>query len=213
MSTTLKKTLGISLIMIGIILAGYVLVRSVFYAPDTNITPPLNLNTATSSVVAGVITGTPETTPSSRQPTRLSIGVINVNAAVQYVGIKSNGAMANPSNFTDVGWYKNGTVPGEVGSAVIAGHVDNAIALSGVFKRLSELKEGDLVYITRKDGKQLTFRVDRLEYYDYKNAPNVKIFTSSDGEAHLNLVTCAGNWIKSEKSYSERLVVYTTLVE
>ncbi|MBX4195433.1 class F sortase [Candidatus Parcubacteria bacterium] len=212
---TKHKLFGISLTMIGIILAGFVLVRSTLYAPDTELTPP----NATSSLAAGVVTS-PTSTPAVTQktapsvyPERLLIPEINVNAAVQYVGVKSNGAMANPSNFTDVAWYKNGAIPGNPGTAVFAGHVDNALALKGVFKRLGELRVGDTVEVRRKDGKILTFRVDALEYYPYKETPNRKVFTSSDGKAHLNLVTCAGTWIKSEKSYSERLVVYTTLLE
>src|SRR5205085_314457 len=132
---------------------------------------------------------------SSDYPIRLIIPKINVSAGVQYVGVKSNGAMANPSNFTDVGWYKNGTVPGYTGSAVMGGHVDNALALSGVFKHLASLVPGDTVQVKQKDGTILDFKVDKLEYYNYLNAPAQKIFTSSDGKAHLNLITCAGTWI------------------
>lgn len=209
------------MIMLGVILAGFVIVRATYYAPDTDTTPPTVLTedtspAATSSAVAGIITSKPKpaatATPSS-YPVRLVVPDANVNAGVQYVGVKSNGAMANPSNFTDVGWYKNGTIPGQIGSAVMAGHVDNALALSGVFKHLEDLKPGDDVYVTRKDGAKLHFRVDSVEYYNYKQAPNMRIFTSSDGKAHLNLITCAGTWLKSEKSYDQRLVVYTTLVE
>lgn len=211
MTLAAKKLIGISLIMIGIILAAVVLVRSTIFAPDTDIVVPAN--NATSSVVAGAITSTRTTVPNSSFPVRLAIPKLGVDTDVQHVGVKSSGIMANPTNFTDVGWYKDGTVPGEAGSAVIAGHVDNALALDGVFKELDTLAAGDLVYVTRRDGQRVAFRVDRLEYYDYKNAPSTQIFTSTDGRAHLNLVTCAGTWIKAEQSYDKRLVVYTTLAE
>lgn len=223
MNLTQRKIIGMGMTALGVIFAGMVLFRSLYFAPDTDLSPVdpgAVLGAATSSVVAGAIVqgaqpvAPPAARPSSPfQPSKLSIPKISVSASVQYVGVKPNGQMANPSNFTDVGWYKDGTVPGMVGSAVMAGHVDNALALDGVFKDLGALEPGDLVYVTRKDGERLTFRVDRLEYYHYQNAPNREIFTSSDGKAHLNLVTCAGTWIKAERSYDQRLVIYTTLVE
>ncbi|MBX4199099.1 class F sortase [Candidatus Parcubacteria bacterium] len=223
MQSNPHKSLGILLIVLGVALASFIIVRSTLYAPDTELEPPINepvasVVMATSSVIASVATGTPKTTPAvtavpSHYPVRLSVPSANVNAGVQYVGIKADGSMANPSNFTDVAWYKRGTTPGEPGSAVIAGHVDNALALSGVFKHLADTKVGDDVYITRKDGVKLHFRVTKVAYYPYKEAPNREIFLSSDGKAHLNLVTCAGTWISSAHSYDKRLVVYTTLVE
>jgi LPXTG-site transpeptidase (sortase) family protein len=219
MNPTQKKIIGIGLTTLGVIFAGMVLVRSLYFAPDTDLTPGAVLGTATSSVAAGTIVqgaepaGTAPKPSTSVLPSRLSIPRLGVDASIQHVGVKPSGQMANPSNFTDVGWYKDGTIPGQIGSAVMAGHVDNALALDGVFKELEALKPGDLVYVTRKNGERLTFKVDRLEYYHYKSAPNEEIFTSSDGKAHLNLVTCAGTWIKAERSYDQRLVVYTSLVE
>lgn len=223
---SMNKLIGIWLLMVGFVVAGVVLFRSTVFDPDidTDQSPSAaESQTASSTATVTALPATPNTgvadanvvapaTP-SEYPVRLIVPSANVNAGIQYVGIKVDGSMANPSNFTDVGWYKKGTVPGKIGSAVIAGHVDNALALSGVFKHLEDTKVGDDVYVTRKDGTKLHFVVDRVEVYPYKEAPNRQIFTSSDGKAHLNLVTCTGVWIKAEKSYSERLVVYTTLVE
>lgn len=215
MNLTQKKIIGIGLTALGVIFAGMVIVRSLYWSPDTDLTPT---GTATSSVVAGGIVSDnkpPASEPkpsSSTLPDRFQIPKLGVDADVQHVGVKANNQMANPSNFTDVGWFKGGTIPGNVGSAVIAGHVDNALALDGVFKELGALKPGDEVIVTRRDGTKLTFRVDELKYYHYQNTPNEKVFASSDGKAHLNLVTCAGTWIKEAKSYDQRLVVYTTLV-
>lgn len=222
---TLNKLVGILLIMLGLGLALFILIHATLYAPDDTGIPNTGIDlsqneglfpVATSSAGASTITDKPAPKPApstSTLPLRLSIPSIGVSAGVQYVGVKSDGSMANPSNFTDVGWYKSGTVPGAIGSAVMAGHVDNALALAGVFKHLGNVKPGDDVYVTRKDGVKLHFVVDSLEYYDYRNAPNRQIFTSSDGKAHLNLVTCAGTWVSSQHSYTQRLVVYTTLVQ
>ncbi|OGG56403.1 hypothetical protein A2680_01615 [Candidatus Kaiserbacteria bacterium RIFCSPHIGHO2_01_FULL_55_37] len=148
---------------------------------------------------------------SSSSPARLSIPALHIDASVQKVGVKADGSMATPSNFADVAWYKYGTVPGQLGSAVISGHVDNGLALAGVFKHLPELRVGDDVYIEQQDGNRLHFVVEAIESYPYKDAPAEKIFAHNDA-ARLNLVTCEGVWVKSEKTYDHRLVVFTKLV-
>lgn len=207
-----KQLIGLTVTIIALLVLGAT-VRRIVYSPDTEVNPPVAaVRTATTN--GSTTSASPVTTAvaNSEKPARIEIPAIKVNARVQHVGVKSNGAMANPSNFTDVAWYKHGTVPGREGSAVIAGHVDNALALDGVFKRLNELRVGSDVYVVRNDGKRLHFRVTKIEEYPYKEAPAEKIFATMGGK-YMNLITCSGTWIRSEESYDKRLVVYTTLVE
>lgn len=152
------------------------------------------------------------TTPPKEEPKHFLVPRIDIDAHIQYVGVNAKGNMATPSNFSDVAWYKYGTVPGQMGSAVIDGHVDNGLGLAGVFKRLGELEVGDDVYIETKEGRRLHFRVIRIADYHYLNVPVEELFNRADG-TYLNLVTCEGNWIKGEKTYDQRLVVYTKLVD
>ncbi|RJQ33718.1 class F sortase [Candidatus Parcubacteria bacterium] len=148
---------------------------------------------------------------STALPERLVIPSINVDAAVQQVGIKGDGSMATPSSFADVGWYKYGTIPGQVGSAVIAGHVDNALSLAGVFKKLEEVKIGDDIYIEQKDGSRIHFRVVDIQSFPYNEAPSELIFNRDDA-ARLNLITCSGDWLKKDQTYDTRLVIFTKLI-
>jgi sortase (surface protein transpeptidase) len=83
-------------------------------------------------------------------PSRLIIPAIKVDAAIQNVGLGKSGNMAVPSNYTDVGWYRYGPTPGQVGSAVIDGHVDNGFGLEAVFKNVSALEPGDDIYVATK---------------------------------------------------------------
>lgn len=171
------------------------IVRAFFYSPDTEISVPPE----------EVVVSSPE-----QYPERLVIPSLGIDADVQEVGVNAQGNMGVPNNFTDVGWYKHGTVPGGSGSSVIAGHVDNGLGLSGVFKRLDELKAGDEIVVERRDGKRLTFVVTGTRTYPYDSVPTEIIFNPS-GSARLNLITCGGSWIKSAKTYDERLVVFTKL--
>lgn len=144
-------------------------------------------------------------------PTKLSIPGIGVNAAVEHLGVTKSGNMAAPAGFANVSWYKYGTVPGETGSAVMAGH-DNGIYVRGVFRRLGDLKAGDNVYVTKENGEKLHFRVIEKTIYPYDKAPLQKIFNRKDG-AYLNLITCTGEWNEAIGSSDHRIVVYTELVK
>jgi len=144
-------------------------------------------------------------------PVRLRVPALDIDARVQEVGVTASGNMATPSNFTDVGWYKYGTPPGFRGSAVIAGHVDNGLALPGVFKRLNELAVGDHLYVKTQDGSEALFRVVEIQTYPYTHVPRDVLFARTD-TARLNLITCEGAWVSGERTYDLRLVVYTELV-
>ena len=148
--------------------------------------------------------------PSATLPARLIVPAIDIDADVQHVGVKADGSMGTPSNFTDVAWYKYGTIPGQRGSAVIDGHVDNGLSLPGVFKRLGELEIGDDVYVEQKNGSKMRFVVVDIKHFPYDEAPRELIFGRSDA-VRLNLVTCEGDWIRQQKTDSERLVAFTEL--
>ena len=173
-------------------------VETFWYTSDTEVIPPIE-EIETREVLPG------------DHPAGLRIPALGIDAHVQEVGVNTLGNMAAPNNFTDVGWYKYGTPPGFVGSAVITGHVDNALALPGVFKHLDELKIGDDMYIEKKDGTELHFKVTEIQKYPYTSVPLSTLFSRRD-LPRLNLITCGGTWVPGERSYDERLVVYTELV-
>ncbi len=142
----------------------------------------------------------------------LEIPKIGASAQVLSMGLEKNGKMAVPNNFTEIGWWNGGALPGEVGTAVLGAHVDNGGSTPGVFKHLSSLVVGDTFEMTRADGTVALFRVARIRVYD-RSEPNTRdVFVSSDGKAHLNLITCHGAWLPAENTYAERLVVFAERV-
>lgn len=176
---------------------GITVVRAFWYSPDTEIEVPIETDAVQN----------PE-----HYPERIRIPRLGIDTAVQHVGVNATGNMAVPSNYTDTGWYKYGPAPGESGSAVIAGHVNNGLGLSGVFERLSELEAGDDIYVTRADGKEVHFVVAGKRSYPYDDAPTDVIF-NPQGSVRLNLITCEGKWVKENKTYDQRLVVFTRLAD
>lgn len=141
-------------------------------------------------------------------PIRLTIPKINVDAAVEYVGFTSDGAMGVPAGPTDVAWFDLGPRPGENGSAVIAGHEGWKDNIQAVFDNLYKLHIGDKIYVEDKNGSATTFVVRKMQTYG-ENQDFSDVFRSSDGKAHLNLITCEGTWNATQESYPNRLVVLT----
>lgn len=139
-------------------------------------------------------------------PVRLEIPKLRVNAPVTYMGVTKNGQMIAPGNVTDTGWYKYGALPGNTGTAVIAGHLDGLKGEPGVFSNLEKLGVGDKIIVTDNNKKTASFVVRELKLYGQDEQPP-EVFTSSSG-AHLNLITCAGNWNSSERKFTKRLVVF-----
>ncbi|MDI3234471.1 class F sortase [Exiguobacterium antarcticum] len=144
-------------------------------------------------------------------PKTLTIDKIDVKTNVEQVGLDKEGAMGTPKNEQQVGWYKFGPRPGDVGNAVIDGHTDTKTG-PAVFNRLDDLKKGDTIKIKDESGRTLVFRVKKLVEYGHLDAPLEKIFGASD-QRNLNLITCIGVYDENEGTYDNRLVVFTELDE
>ena len=146
-------------------------------------------------------------------PVRLVIPTIGVDASVQPVGLDESGSgeMAVPSNFTDVGWYEPGVRPGMDGSAVIAGHYNGKGIPEAVFFDLASLDVGDEIVIMSETRVEDIFTVVAVRTYEY-DEPADEVFESDDGIARLNLITCGGNWLKEERRFDTRTVVFAELL-
>jgi LPXTG-site transpeptidase (sortase) family protein len=203
-----KKTFFIiSIIILAILFFGLVLVHAIFYAPADSVDLPISLIPSPLTLQKVTSSTTTENIKKADKayPKQLRIPSIKVNAKVQYVGITKNGKMATPNNFTDVGWFEYGTVPGGKGSAIIAGHVDNGLAFPAVFANLENVKTGDDIYVDTVGGKTIHFKVISAKDYD-PEAKTEAVFNQNDGN-YLKLITCAGVWSEIYKTHNKRLIV------
>jgi LPXTG-site transpeptidase (sortase) family protein len=141
-------------------------------------------------------------------PVRIKIPKIGVDANIQSVGVAASGDMDVPSNADDVGWFEMGARPGELGSAVMAGHFDDKDGRAGVFYGISNLEIGDELFIEDDKGIFLTFVVRGIRIFDPGYVDEV--FNQVNGK-YLNIITCDGAWDNKTKSFSKRLVVFTEL--
>ena len=195
------KGFGKILFLGGLLVALLVLGRGLYYAPNGEV-----------HYVADKTPTLPDAGASL--PVRLLIPKLDIDADVQRLGITASGNMAAPNNFVDVSWYKFGTIPGATGSAVIAGHEDNALSLDGVFKHLEDLNLNDRVYVVGESGERLEFKVVEKRIYPYNlSGPELERIFNAKDKSRLNLITCAGEWLASAHTNDKRLVVFTELVK
>jgi sortase (surface protein transpeptidase) len=145
-------------------------------------------------------------------PTHLAIPGARVDAHVIPVGVTKTNNLDVPPNFVQVGWYEYGAKPGQVGNAVLDGHVDNGGSVAGVFKHLRDLKPGDDVYVSGGDGSHLHFKVQRSDVYLTSKFPSDVVFNQNDGQPILKIITCHGSFVPSTGTYDHRLVVTAVLV-
>lgn len=144
-------------------------------------------------------------------PIRLQIPVIGVDSAIEDALINPDGKMDVPSGSVNVAWFALGPHPGQIGSAVIGGHFGIRNGIKFVFYDLDKLKVGDKVYIENDKGDTVAFQVRSIELFD-RNADATTVFTSDDGLAHLNLITCEGIWNQNNGNYPQRRVVFTDAI-
>jgi len=145
-------------------------------------------------------------------PVELSIPSIKVNAPIIYVGLAADGSVAVPKGPHETAWFKLGPRPGEKGSAVITGHFGPwQTGAKSVFDNLYQLKKGDQIRVKDDKGEVLIFTVRESRIYKPEESPP-EVFAKNDG-VYLNLITCNGDWLKNQKTYTQRLVVFADIAK
>lgn len=146
--------------------------------------------------------------PASR-PVSITIPSLKVTSTLEELGLGKDRAMETPRDPDKAGWYRPGATPGAVGPAVIAGHVTWNGA-PGVFFALGRLGPGDRISVRRADGRTAEFTVDRTARYAKDRFPTVEVYRNLD-HAGLRLITCGGDYSKSDSRYADNVVVYAIL--
>ena len=144
-----------------------------------------------------------------RAPVHVSIPSIQVTADITKLGLNKDGTVEVPEDADDAGWYRNGPVPSDPGSAVILGHVDSK-AGPAVFYRLKTLEPGDQIAVELDSGSVTHFEVSRVAHYAIEDFPRHKVYAGTPDRPALNLVTCGGKYDREAGGYQSNVVVYTT---
>ncbi|WP_138760823.1 class F sortase [Modestobacter altitudinis] len=138
-------------------------------------------------------------------PVRLRLA--GVDAPLDPVGVGPDGAMTLPEDVDRVGWYRFGPAPGaDEGTAVLAGHVDDAEQGLGALAPLRELDAGAEVEVTDAAGAVTRWRVVSRELIEKRAVPLTALFQRA-GPPRLVLLTCGGEFLPELRSYTDNVVV------
>ncbi len=175
-------------------------------AQERVVTDPRGEVPTTGGPRPGPIGSNPSTArPRGVLPVAIKIDKAQVDAQIEQQEIVG-GAMQNPSGPWVVSWYKETGKLGEVGNAVMAGHLDYWDVGPAVFSNLGRLSEGDEIAVTGDDGATYTYRVVWSRLFETATAPIAEIVGPTADES-LTLITCGGPFDDERGEYIQRLVV------
>lgn len=140
------------------------------------------------------------------EPVRVRIPVIGVTSGLERLGRAADRSVEVPQDPQSAGWYAEGPRPGEVGPAVLLGHVDSRLG-PAVFFRLRELVPGDEVLVDRADGTTARFVVSRLQQVPKDTFPTELVYYPTT-QAELRLVTCGGTFDRRTGHYRDNVIVF-----
>jgi hypothetical protein len=147
---------------------------------------------------------------SKSAPVRVQVPSIGVDSTLMDLGLLADGSLQVPPAAFPAGWYTGAPTPGELGPAIIVGHIDWA-GVDGVFYRLHSLLPGAEIDVTRADGSTAVFRV--LSVHEYaKDAFPTKLVYGNTAYSALRMITCGGAFNAKAHSYEDDIVAYAELV-
>jgi sortase (surface protein transpeptidase) len=144
------------------------------------------------------------------RPVALTIPAIGVRTPLERLGRTPQGTLQVPTSTTEAGWYTGSPRPGEIGSSIIAGHIDS-LQGPGVFYALRLLRPGERVYVRRSDGTLVVFRVTAERMYPKDDFPTERVYGPTP-DAELHLITCGGAFDQATGTYLSNVVVYATQI-
>lgn len=148
----------------------------------------------------------PTTPPSAAGvPAHVSVPRVGIDSGLQPLGLLRDGTLESPTQWQTAGWYADGVRPGDVGPAVIAGHVDS-VSGPAVFFRLRDVRPGDAIAITDTGGRVVRFTVTDVHSYPKTHFPTDAVYGPT-ALPELRLITCTGEFDDQARSYLNNLVV------
>lgn len=142
-------------------------------------------------------------------PTRVSIPSIGVDSELIELGLNADNSMEVPSEGFPAGWFTGAPTPGELGPAIIAGHVDWTTG-PAVFYDLHLLAVGDEITVDREDGARVIFEVMSVEQFSKEDFPTQRVYENLNYSG-LRVITCGGKFDKATGHYVDNIVVFAKL--
>jgi hypothetical protein len=182
-------------------------------APDTVAAPAQTSQPARPAATAPAApvapAPTPSAAPSVAEPRRVAIDSLGVSADIVPIGTDANGVLIPPTNPAHVGWFAESSKPGEVGRAVLVGHLDSRDG-PAVFARVPRLRPGDRVTVETIDGAVHSFAISSVSSHRKDEFPSDAVYGATP-DAELILITCGGAY-RNGVGYLDNVIVAASRV-
>jgi hypothetical protein len=147
------------------------------------------------------------------RPIRIRIPALQVDAPIIGANVGPAGALEVPDNVVQGAWYQAGAAPGQLGTAIIAAHVDFQGKL-GLFNKLHTLPKGAAIYVTDVAGTTRVFRVAGGTLAPKNDPSTVEALAAAAagaGRPRLALITCGGDLDSAKHTYYDNYVLLADL--
>jgi hypothetical protein len=137
--------------------------------------------------------GTGHTPLGASRPVSLRIPALGVRTRVNALGLAGDGSLAVPQpgpELDQAAWFDKSPTPGQPGPAIIEGHVDSELGPS-VFFKLGDIRPGDKIHVTRRDGVEVVFTVNAVRDYKKASFPTAVVYGGDLSRPQLRLITCS----------------------
>lgn len=142
---------------------------------------------------------------------RMHIPTLGIDAPAVPLDIEPSGELAAPESNHEVGWWQDGTQPGEGenGRAVL---MDGHVGLPGdpaVFADLHAIDRGAEIILQLAGGEAVTYTVYYVEQKPIDEVDMRRMLRSvNPNREGLNIITCAGEFDTGIDTYTDRVLVY-----
>ncbi len=140
-------------------------------------------------------------------PVAVAIPAIGVRARIVPEGLGPGGALAIPPP-QQVGWYDRGPAPGQDGTTVLAGHIDDH-GVPGAFLRLGQVQAGATVRVTTASGRAAAYTVTQRRMLP-QAALAASGLLSQQGAPALIMISCGGAYNAATHLYLDNIVIVAT---
>jgi hypothetical protein len=176
--------------------------------------PPQFTSTPTPRPSATPVTAdtpTPTPTPFDGAVARFRIPSLDVDAAVEPIGLLPTNVLDTPKDPHNVGWYDipGYDKPGFGGNAVFSAHVDYWPDIRGPFYNLRNVNPEDIIEVVMEDGTVYRYRVISYKRYPVDNIPMGDLIwpqEKPDDVEWITMITCGGRFQKlSDEGWGDYL--------
>jgi hypothetical protein len=158
--------------------------------------------TAAAGTGHSVVTGA-----TASPPVAVTIPVLGVRARIVPEGIGPGGALNIPPP-AEVGWYDQGPAPGQDGTTVLAGHIDDH-GVPGAFLRLNDIQAGATIQVTTASGRVAAYTVTERRMLPQDDLAGSGLL-SQQGAPELVMISCGGDYDEATHLYLDNIVIVAT---